>query len=98
MTAWFRPRIYGKSFLSVFSADGAGEESSFPNLSDSFSKLDITYLMAMTATHYGHPAAVWYLQKHAAAHHNSLLYLRKETSRRARQSCTAHVLQRSSGA
>ncbi len=57
-----------------------GEESSFPNLSDSFSKLDIAYLMAMTATHYGHPAAVWYLHKHAATHHASLLYLRKEIS------------------
>lgn len=57
-----------------------GEESSFPNLSDSFCKLDIAYLMAMTATHYDHPAAVWYLHKHAATHHASLLYLRKETS------------------
>ncbi len=57
-----------------------GEEISFPNLSDSYNKLDIAYLMAMTATHYGHPAAVWYLQKHAAAHYNSLLYLRKEAS------------------
>lgn len=57
-----------------------GKESSFPNLSDSFYKLDIAYLMAMTATHYDHPAAVWYLHKHAATHHASLLYLRKETS------------------
>lgn len=57
-----------------------GEESSFPNLSDSFYKLDIAYLMAMTATHYDHPAALWYLHKHAATHHASLLYLRKDTS------------------
>lgn len=56
-----------------------GAESSFPNLSDSFTKLDIAYLMAMTATHYDHPAAVWYLQKHAPEHDASLLYLRKET-------------------
>ncbi|WP_054955599.1 heparinase II/III domain-containing protein [Paenibacillus dakarensis] len=55
-----------------------GEDSSFPNLSDSFPKLDIAYLMAMTATHYGHPAAVWYLQKHAPLHDALLLYLRKE--------------------
>ena len=80
MTAWFSIRICGKSFLNVFRLLAPGEESSFPNLSDSFYKLDIAYLMAMTATHYDHPAAVWYLHKHAATHHASLLYLRKETS------------------
>lgn len=56
-----------------------GAESSFPNLSDSFAKLDIAYLMAMTATHYSHPAAVWYLQNHAPEHDASLLHLRNES-------------------
>jgi hypothetical protein len=39
-----------------------GKDNSFPNLSDSFLKLDLSYVMSMLASINSHPAAMWYTQ------------------------------------
>ncbi|WP_157929340.1 heparinase II/III domain-containing protein [Paenibacillus ihbetae] len=53
--------------------------NTFPNFSDSFYKLDIAYVMAMTASHHAHPAAGWYMRRYEAEHPAALLYLKEET-------------------
>jgi len=53
--------------------------NTFPNFSDSFYKLDIAYVMAMTASHHAHPAAGWYMRRYEAEHPAALLYFNEET-------------------
>ena len=53
-----------------------GESNTFPNFSDSFYKLDIAYLMIMTAAHHKHPAAMWYVNQFGRDHTAALIHLR----------------------
>lgn len=53
-----------------------GESNTFPNFSDSFYKLDIAYLMIMTAARHKHPAAMWYVNQFGRDYTAALIHLR----------------------
>jgi hypothetical protein len=54
----------------------AGNTNTFPNLADSFLKLDVSYMMTMLASHHAHPAAMWYVEKFEADKTSVLMNLR----------------------
>jgi hypothetical protein len=53
-----------------------GRDNSFPNLSDSFLKLDLSYVMSMLASLNSHPVAMWYTQTFERNKPTALLNLR----------------------
>ncbi|GAB2670325.1 hypothetical protein FE781_06905 [Paenibacillus thermoaerophilus] len=59
-------------FLRLLSPGSAG---TFPNLSDSFERIDATYVMTMTAARHRHPAAMWYVETFGREKREALLYL-----------------------
>lgn len=54
-----------------------GVVNTFPNFSDSFYKLDLSYMMSMVASHHLHPVAMWYVKQFEADRPIVLMNLRQ---------------------
>ncbi|MCF6409981.1 heparinase II/III domain-containing protein [Pseudalkalibacillus salsuginis] len=57
---------------------GTGEKNSFANLSDSFYKLDLMYLMAVFASTNNYPVGYWYLQKYENENPELIIHLKNQ--------------------
>ncbi|WP_235941625.1 heparinase II/III domain-containing protein [Paenibacillus puerhi] len=66
--------VLPERFFRMLSPGGA---NSFPNLSDSFLKLDVSCIMSMLASRHLHPVAMWYLQQFEAERSAVLMHVRR---------------------